>query len=848
MSETVNGSCSDQSKPLAGAWTQGRDQVVDRGAAWRALSRLKRNLGVTAHPEPRVGRYVLADCIGRGSFGRVYRAHDPELGRTVAIKAVTLGGHAIEHARRIVRGEAQTLARLSHRNVVSVYDVLSAAMPVLGGTGRRGEEQSLFIVMELVAGQTLAEWTQQRRRSVAEVTAAYIQAAEGLSAAHRAEVLHRDFKPGNVMRQPDGRVVVLDFGLATLPSAVNHSVLDLPTVGDGITLPSVAEVGLAGTPAYMSPEQHEGRTLSATSDIFAFGASLYEGLFGERPYVGQQAEALWRAKIGGPPKFDTRRIGRQLATVITRALAPRPSQRWSSMEELCEALRRTQRRPRRLAPITLAAVGGLTVSAFAAASETPDDGCGHAAASLQTHWTAEREAVREGLATKRSAAATAATLRSIDGYVDGWTQTYGQTCHTQQRADTDRVQACLRQASDALQTRLKLLRDAPRQLSRFDSVLARLPSGSECGTAEIQRLQPVPSDARSAALVGELRHWIATHGYGPDDVAEIPQRLRQAQRTDHLPTRASVALHAGYLFADAGRHAEAFEVLEAAYSDGVAGGADRIAMRASTALLGLDPTLLSEAGARRWSAISLSLADRLDRTDRTRAAIYANYSQALSFAGRFEEAKQVAALALPYAEHAPAHDGHAVHVLFANGLLALYTDQYDAAAALFEQSAQRALAANVAPAMAHEIGHALAGAYRYAKRHRHAEAVLRELLDNPAVNDEARGRFSLTLALVLGDDPSRLDDALALVDRTAANVRAAFGADGMAYANTLSARGQLLIKAGRLDQARAAYERARNIHELLDSVDVSRSQAVAEGLHNVAQALAERDNPGARPL
>jgi len=278
-----------------------------------------------------VGRYALLELVGQGGMGRVYRALDPRLQREVAVKVLYRGG--AEHCARIER-EARALARLSHPNVVAVYDVV------------RSDGRS-FIAMELVQGPTLGQWMRDARRDPTEIVDRLIAAGRGLVAAHAAGVIHRDFKPGNVLLGADGRPRVTDFGLARTGATGSNGSGGVPTDPhwvDGETSLTV-EGTVVGTPPYMAPEQHTAGHVDASCDQFAFCVTLYEALVGRRPYVAPRLDVLARAKMAHDPGFPEA-IPPALVPVIRRGLSPEAGDRYASMADLLRALER-RRRPQR---------------------------------------------------------------------------------------------------------------------------------------------------------------------------------------------------------------------------------------------------------------------------------------------------------------------------------------------------------------------------------------------------------------------------------------------------------------------------------------------------------------------
>ena len=258
-----------------------------------------------------VGRYKLLQRVGAGGMGVVYRAHDETLDRPVAVKLLRPGYDTGAGTERLQR-EARAMARLSHPNVVTVFDV---------GTF----EGAVFVAMEFVDGKTLREWLAQPH-SVGDVIRTLRQAGEGLAAAHAAGLVHRDFKPENAMVGSDGRVRVLDFGLAKpIDDESKHDLL----TQTGTVL---------GTPRYMTPEQFRGEPADALSDQFAFGVVMFEALYGTHPYQPQDDKPLPRAVMAGklrkaPSRAD---VPPAVRDALLKAVAHDPESRHDSVEDMLE--------------------------------------------------------------------------------------------------------------------------------------------------------------------------------------------------------------------------------------------------------------------------------------------------------------------------------------------------------------------------------------------------------------------------------------------------------------------------------------------------------------------------------
>jgi len=274
----------------------------------------------------RVGRYEIVRQLGAGGMGTVYEARDEELARSVALKIIRPHGVALEEAQRRLRREAQTMAKLPAASCVVVHEVGSY-------------EGQMFIAMELMPGGTLREWM-TRPRSWQKVLARFVAVGRGLATAHAAGIVHRDIKPENILVGANGEVRISDFGLAR---AIEAPATDATASTDA--------TGMAGTPAYMPPEQLRGERADERADQFSFAVALYEALEGERPY-------LPTAEPGHELRTFTRTPA-WLRVIVTRALAREPAERWPSLVAMLDAIERRERRRRRL---LVAATIGATLA------------------------------------------------------------------------------------------------------------------------------------------------------------------------------------------------------------------------------------------------------------------------------------------------------------------------------------------------------------------------------------------------------------------------------------------------------------------------------------------------------
>lgn len=395
-----------------------------------------------------VGRYTILEQIGAGGMGVVYAAYDPELDRRVAIKllqdtpATASGGN---EQGWLVR-EAQALARLSHPNVVAVHDV--GTLP-----GDR-----VFIAIELVHGRTLRKWVGEPR-SWSDVRTVMREAGAGLAAIHAAGLVHRDFKPDNVLVGDDGRVRVMDLGLAHLDGDSHDDYV-------GSTASESASGSVIGTPAYMAPELFEGAPASARSDEFAFGVTLYEVLFHQRPYDKNALKPPRAADLA--PKLPPRSAGvpSALSRIALRAVAVRPTDRFGSLAELLEALAIDPLRGRRraLLGVGIAAMGAaLAVGGFTLQTRARDDVrlCKDADRRLNGVWDASaKSAVAAAFAkTSRPFRGRAAQTftATLDSYATAWTTAATESCEAT-RLRGEQTEEVLSLRDDCLEQRLRVMR------------------------------------------------------------------------------------------------------------------------------------------------------------------------------------------------------------------------------------------------------------------------------------------------------------------------------------------------------------------------------------------------------
>jgi serine/threonine protein kinase len=457
---------------------------------------------------------VVLKRLGRGGMGVVYLAYDQELDRRVALKLLQsqLSGVGSDGTQRLLR-EAQAMAKLSHPNVVPIFDV---------GT----VEDQVFLAMEYIDGVTLREWQKSEVRSVREVLTTYVQAGRGLEAAHAAGILHRDFKPDNVIVDGKGRARVLDFGVARFDESVALPD-ELALATTGVVTPPASQapltfVGtLVGTPQYMAPEQLRGDRAEARSDQFAFCVALYEALYKERPFDGKTPREMLDAIARAPARRrPTRRVQRGVRLALARGLSERADRRWPALGDLLEAIERDLDRRRRvglLAAMLVPVLALTTALVLARTRPSQAAACSGLDAEIHGIWGApQRDRVVAAFAALHDPRATGTGARVVsllDDYAARWTTMRVESCQATrvrfQQSDEafDLRTRCLDQARGALSTAVSLLASADGKLVDHAVDLAGgLPEIARCAdVAHLRAPFAIPHDPAQRARVESVR-------------------------------------------------------------------------------------------------------------------------------------------------------------------------------------------------------------------------------------------------------------------------------------------------------------------------------------------------------
>jgi tetratricopeptide (TPR) repeat protein len=538
-----------------------------------------------------VGRYVVLERLGVGGMGVVHAAYDPDLDRKVALKLLRpapegTGGDDERATARLLR-EAQAMARLHHPRVITVHDV---------GTIDGG----VFIAMEHLDGGTLGAWCKAAPRSIEEIMDGFVAAGRGLAAAHEAGLVHRDFKPDNVLLGLDGRVCVSDFGLAR-----EHLERETDALDDRSSRGSLAPTGtqgMMGTPAYMSPEQHLGEAADARSDQFSFCVALFEAFAGQRPWTGGSLASLAAAVVEQAPAELPSAVPERVRRAIRRGLARAPEDRWPTMDALLAELTHDPRGGRRRAA-WLGASAVVLVALGVAWTQWPrPQVCAGGPSRVAEVWSPSRAsalAVTLGGAGPRFAEDTAQTVVSeLDAYASAWVDAYREACEAtrvlgeQSEPLLDLRMSCLDHRLVALGSMIEVLEQADAiTVEKSVTAVGSLPPLPPCADRDalLAAVAP-PEDPGTAAAVEAVRAMLtrarALHvaGHYAEAARLVRELLARVEALDYAPVHAE-ALHVlGDAQGELGELEPSVAALERAFHLAIAGGDDRHAADVATRL------------------------------------------------------------------------------------------------------------------------------------------------------------------------------------------------------------------------------------------------------------------------
>ena len=720
----------------------------------------------------KLGRYEIVEFIGGGGMGWVYRAKDTELERDVAIKVVqpTVAG---PKGRDRLLAEARAMAKLRHRAVVPVFDVGEYA----GG---------VYVAMALVKGGTLHDWMHAEARPWRQVVARFLEAGRGLVAAHAAGIVHRDFKPRNVLLGESGEVMVADFGIASASAEA--------TENDG-TARTREATSIAGTPAYMAPEQAAGQAVDARADQYSFCVSLWEGLYGQRP---QEAETRTQGALlersPAAPK-SRRRVPSWLTDAVARGFAPTPEKRWPTLAALLERLERGMARRRRVV-FGVASVTAVAVVAgvFWAARREPE-GCPDPRERVAAAWSERVKAEVTAAFTDTGLPYARATLERIvptlDRYAADWRLkqlAYCRAARIEKRESSqlfDQRMACLERGLAAVRGRAAGFLEAPRAtIAVATAAVASLPALADCDDTASLTAFPLPAS-------GDLRERVATIERELDRLAaDAATGLRPEKRVTQLEAQVAAARILPYPPV----LARALNLLEVALRDAGA-PTDQVAREL------IQVAALARDDVRVFRGWVMLLEDLIDRQH------------------RMDEAKTLEPAAIGALTRSGTDPDDRAWLLQVRSLRAARSDEFDEALALIEQALDVA-----SPSRRSNILTQMASILALAGRPADAIPILEEALrsheaelgpDHPDIGND------LTSLARQETQLGKLDEAERHLERALKILEAALGPDHKDLGNALRTRGNLELARGDqraglpfLQRAVAVLEKANNQTEL----------------------------------
>ncbi len=831
-------------------------------------------------PAPsRIGRYLLLGMLGSGGMGMVHAAYDPKLDRRIALKILHPAARRSPNSRGRLLREAQAMARLSHPNVVTVHDV--------------GEHEGrVFLAMESIEGRTLTQWLADQERSVRAILGVFVQAAQGLAAAHDKGLVHRDFKPDNVMVGDDGRVRVMDFGLAR-PSVYNSEDLEpsqtsFEPAPSSFSNPVTVQGALVGTPMYMAPEQWSGADVDARTDQFSFCVALYQALYGELPFEGDNLGSLALAVTGGAPRAQPTTLSIPSAVIEgwQRGLSTDPADRFPSMAPLLVLLRRDPTRTRRRLLVLGGVVGalGLVSGARLYQHSREVSQCEREASVLAEVWGAhERENVEQ--AFRRSGVSYAGesferVVPVLDRYASEW-KTLRQSVCTDGLEVEQRTPAQNELAADCLATRRREFETLVSELEQGTPAIVRdgivvaanLPAVSLCvDEVSLHEGFEAPADPGEAEAVDRVRERIeaARRRYVVADYEGVVTLATEALEEAEAIGQAGLQALARATLADGQYNLGHLTEAELGYRDAfrlaLASGRTSLASEAARGLarvLGLDRSRPEDG--LRWIDIAAALDTRLGREF---GDIHRLRGMLLTDAGdpRLAEQEMDRAVELDEAEYGLSHPKTVVSLQTRCSVYSAL-GRYDDAIACNERALefQTQYLGPSHPTIAvakHNIGGLYARMGRLPLAHEAVQAGLdiRERALGPEHVDVAKSLLTLgAVTAMMGD----VEDAEAQLVRAIHILEKTVGPDDPVMARGLVNLANLQLELNDFGPARTSAERAVSIQEsvlgpdhpqLINSLSVLASIEQEEGDLVAAERVRRRElalaesQPGADPV
>jgi serine/threonine protein kinase/tetratricopeptide (TPR) repeat protein len=621
-----------------------------------------------------VGRYVLLDKLGSGGMGVVYSAYDPELDRKVAIKLMhpsdRFGNADVAHAR--LMREAQSMARLADPNVISVYDVGAV-------------EGRVFVAMELVDGCTLKTWLREVPRTWREVVRVFTAAGKGLAAAHAAGLVHRDFKPDNVLIGNDGRVRVTDFGVARAadgpslasnsppqgvsPEAALEAELESPpgsrifesederAQDQGPSAPLTREGAIVGTPCYMAPEQLRLQAVDARTDQFSFCVTLFEALYGRRPYPGKTLPAIaMQMREGRVPETPRdSNVPTWLKRIILKGLSFQPDERYPTMDALLSDLGRDPSLMRKRLLVGTALVG-LAATGAVGYSSVAGRMCRGAEGKLAGIWDGDKKfAVQKAfLASGQPYAVNAwrGVEALLDAYAGSWIVMRTEACEATRvrREQSEEMMtlrmACLERRLDDVRALTDLFANAdPTIVGKAVEATSDLPALKGCADLEAltarlkspHELTESPEARNVRQKLGVAKALRAAGKY-KDGVAIAETAVEAAKALQYRPLEAEALNTLGGLMMELSDYKQAEQTFLEALWAAQAGRHDEEAVNAATQLAIVVSFLTRYDEGEVWARQAGAILERLGKDEALQAALHEAVGRQHTVRGRHNEA------------------------------------------------------------------------------------------------------------------------------------------------------------------------------------------------------------------
>lgn len=803
-----------------------------------------------------INKYVVVDYLGEGGMGVVYSAYDPVLDRKIALKLLRIdrADSNTQDARARLLREAQAMARLAHPNVLTVHEV---------GT----VDDQIFIAMELVDGGTLRRWIEERERPLREVIDVFLQAGRGLLAAHAVGLVHRDFKPDNVLLGKNGRVYVADFGLVSQidPSGQVAEALaprpPPPALGDiqqaAISATLTQTGAIIGTPAYMSPEQGQAQPTDERTDQFSYCVALYEAVCRQRPFAGDDVLSILQSAIAGrirePPKG--RRVPQRILRILHRGLSPLPDDRYPSMEALLADLQGT---PRQVTVSVLVAVVALALlgwagSAYLGLKPAQKGTCQIIEERFERVWTEGRKRALWAAfhATGKPYAESSAreVERALSAYAAAWRATHKEACQTGQ-AHGPQAQARFNERLGCLNQRLQEAQSLLDVFEQADGVVVEkavpavhaLINVRRCADQEALAASlppPPPGEGRQeqiAALRAQLAEVKARRDAGKYEagLALAAQALATGRQLGYRPVEAEALLLLGELQAQAGQPIEAEETLYQAVFAADAGRHSAVAAKAAAQLvqvLGFQRSLFPLA--HHWARHADARIEGLGSNSELSALLSHHHAQVYNAQGQYPEALALSLKAVDLGRRSFGSEHfRLIEPLRTTGSILLNLGRHDEALRhVHEALAIGTRSLGESHTLVASTLSTLGGVYLLLDRFDEAQQHFQRALTitqralGPAHPDVGYSLFGLSSTFLR---QGQYEEGLRYSDEVADILKGSLGQQTVRFAATLSNSGYALVRLKRYEQVLLRAERALSLLE---------NQQVHQGLLHRGYAL-----------